>query len=206
LHGDHVSFGLAFCKPNYSSLAALDVLHSNAMLFASEAGTCRGEAIVFAGDYGVKLPILVPTELEFVAPVHILVEFNPRTTPARHPAEVRRAAVEYCRRRGILAGLIDTIGWPLVRCCLCHRLVSADQARISQEDCMVDDHNDPAIVENDCDGYFSGDTPLPYCNYGCARAHQAWMQKEYGDDATGTYSTDYYLQPLIDVPLTAEEM
>jgi hypothetical protein len=42
---------------------------------------------------------------------------------------------------------------------------------------------------------------LPYCTYGCARAHQAWMREEYGDDAT---STDYYLQPLIDVPTLSE--
>jgi len=159
------------------------------------------ETIRFAGDYGVRPPLLVPSALELVEPVRILVEFDPRTTPARHSQELRRFAVDYCTRRGILAGFIDNIGWPLVRCCLCRRLVSADQATITQEDCMADDCTDPSLVDDDCDGFFTGEPPLPYCTYGCARAHQAWMREEYGDDAT---STDYYLQPLIDVPTLSE--
>jgi len=159
------------------------------------------ETIRFAGDYGVQLPILVPSALELVEPLKILVEFDPRTTPARYSQELRSLAVDYCVRRGILAGLIDNIGWPLVRCCLCRRLVSADQAAITQEDCMADDRNDPSSIDDDCDGFFSGDPPSPYCNYGCGRAHQAWLREEYGENAT---SADYYLQPLIDVPPLSE--
>jgi len=69
----------------------------------------------------------------------------------------------------------------------------------TQEDCMADHRNDTAIIDDDCDGFFSGDPPSPHCNYGCGRAHQAWMREEYGENAT---SADYYLQPLIDLPLS----
>ena len=71
-----------------------------------------------------------------------------------------------------------------------------DQTAISQNDWMMDDHDDPDVdVRSD---WFTGDPPSPYCYYGCAKAHQKWMQEELGDDATGAYSEEYYLQPMIE--------
>ena len=135
---------------------------------------------VFSRDYGVEAPLLIPGALGPADPVEILVDYA--SDPARLPDELRRLAVEYCRRRGILAGVVANVGWPLVRCCLCKSLVTIDEAGITQEDCMTEDEENVA----------------PYCNWGCACAHQNYMREVYGDAATGDWSTEYYIQPLIE--------
>jgi hypothetical protein len=119
---------------------------------------------------------------ETQTPVEVYIEYSPETNPARFPEEFRRLAVDYCTRRGILAGLIANAGWPLVRCCLCGRLVAFDQAGITQEDCMAEE-DDPVA---------------PYCEWGCARVHQESMRNELGDEAYGMWSTEYYIQPLLE--------
>ena len=154
------------------------------------------EVIMLARDYGVESPPLILSDVEITEPVSAIVQFDSKLTPARFPRDLGRLAVEYCRRRGILAGIIENIGWPLVRCCLCRRLVSMEQTRITQEDCMQDDEGLDFTVSDD--GYFTGEPPWPYCNYGCSRAHQKWMVEEYGDDARSLYSEEYYLQSLFE--------
>ncbi len=137
------------------------------------------EATGLAGEHAIPMPPLVPSELAQLQPVIVLVESSSQTArPHQLPEGLRQAAMEYCRERGILAGILNG-AWPLVRCCLCESLVAIDYSSITQEDCMTDAY----------------ETVRPYCYWGCATAHQAWMRKEYGDDA---YESDYYLQPTIE--------
>lgn len=151
------------------------------------------DVIAFARQYGVETPQLVPPNLDLIEPVQILVPFDP--SPARFPADLRQLAVAYCRKREILAGLIENIGWPLVRCCLCESLVSMDCAAITQEDVMSDYEDEEIELSFDC---IDTEPPRPYCYYGCAKAHQRMMQEELGDEAAITFSTEYYLQPLME--------
>ena len=124
----------------------------------------------------------MPVDLEPFTPVNVLVEFATDSSPARLPRELRSLAVNFCTQRGILAGLIENLGSPLVRCCICHRLVSLDQTGITQEDWMTEDD----------------ETLNPYCRYGCGSVHQRLMKEEFGYEATTLYSEEYYLQPTIE--------
>ena len=143
------------------------------------------EMLAFSSDYGVPQPKLIPSDLAEIQPIEILIEFGSKWKPNDRPANDKKHVREALEKRGMLSGIIANIGWPLVRCSLCQRLVPVDYLTTPQDEFTTED-NEPVRV---------------YCLYGCSQAYQAFLkdQEKKGMFSLVLDSELYYLQPLLEL-------
>lgn len=96
--------------------------------------------------------------------VNILIDFeevfDSRWGPSTRDDAQRAALLVNLQSRDMLAGVLSTITWPLVRCELCESLVSIDRSWTIQENCFAE-HDERLDV---------------YCEFGCTRKYQDYMR------------------------------
>lgn len=107
--------------------------------------------------------------------------FNPEYGPDTRTDEQRDALALDLEGRGMLAGIISTVRWPLVRCEFCESIVSVDRSWTPQDNCL----------------FSPGDRLDVYCEFGCAKHYQDMMRPIFAEDATRI--GEYLLQNTVQI-------
>jgi len=107
--------------------------------------------------------------------------FDREYGPHLRTEEQRAALTIDLRERGMLAGIISNVAWPMVRCERCECLVSVDGSVTIQDNCVCS----------------PGERLAVFCVFGCAQAYQDAMRPLLDKDATLT--GEYMLQNTVQI-------
>jgi hypothetical protein len=109
--------------------------------------------------------------------------FNSDWGPNNFELQERIAITQSVAKRGMLAGVLRNLHWPLVSCDICKTITSVDNCVTPQEECM----SESAV-----------DRFEAFCVWGCSQAHRETVSKWIAKESDGIAWEGYqYLQNTV---------
>lgn len=96
----------------------------------------------------------------------------------------RHHMIAVVKGRGMLAGCLTTINWPLIRCDYCQAIAPIDSLSTPQDDCVCEPDERMRV----------------FCDFGCAQEYQRTM-REFMDSQpdSASYIGEYMLQNTVEM-------